>query len=361
MIKHAASLFLLLAFALQTQAWSYCDLEFAEIRVLEGKRSLEDIEEMRFGTFNVLNLEFSPGKYVDNPQSGVREFTEGFITKDPKQTEGVAKAILAEDLDLVILQEVEGLEPLLRFNEKYLKGTYEVFLQKGNDGRGIEIGFLVKKDLPFKIRMQGQGYRSYVNPETGKAEPIFSRDLPALHIRHKSTSMNDPPDFIVAGTHYKSQRNRMNDPRSEKMRTKQVEETREVFESYQETYPDVPIFFGGDFNADIHSNPEFRSLFEDGFMKDSFDLAPSKLSRKDRITHTFHPRNGATKESQLDAILVNESASSSILDAKVHRYLDENGKVKPLPATYKERETNPSDHFMVVIKTRISQLIGKKQ
>lgn len=364
-LKQLHSLFLfaplLAGFLFSFPAWSYCDLEFAEIRTLEGGRAVEDLSEVKLGTYNVLNLEFSPGKYVTNPATGAREFTPGVITKDADQVEGIARSIKEENLDMIILQEVEGIEPLARFNEKHLDGKYEVFLQKGNDGRGIEIGFLVKRDLPFKIRMQGQTHREWKNPKSDKNEPIFSRDLPALHIRHKSTSMNDPPEFILAGTHYKSQRDRSGDPRSEFFRARQVEETKALIKSYEESYPNVPVFLGGDFNADIHSSPEFRALFDGGLMRDSFDLGPRSLKGQDRITHTFHPRGGKTKDSQLDAILANESASSSVIEAKVYRYKDSKGAEKPLPKTYDERKQNPSDHFMVVVKARLSQFFSQSR
>lgn len=334
-------------------------MDFTPIRVLDGGRNLSQVDDLKFGTFNVLNLEFSPGKYLDNPTTGAREFKPGTITKDKEHVKEIAQAIQEEDLDMIVLQEVEGYAPLQAFNKKYLGDNYEVFIQKGNDSRGIEIGFLVKKDLPFKVRMQSHSKRKWVNPNTGEETFIFSRDLPALHIRQKTTSMNDPPDMIFMGTHYKSQRASSGDPRSVKKRQRQVEETQTILSDFEKAYPETPIFLGGDFNADLHSSSEFKSLFESGDFVDSFDLLKRKPKKEERVTHTFHPRNGDTKYNQLDAILVNEKAASSVQDAKVYRYKDQSGSTKPIPKTYEERKINPSDHFMVVMRARTSSIFQK--
>ena len=89
---------------------------------------------------------------------------------------------------------------------------------------------------------------------------------------------------------------------------------------------------------------------------DSFDYAKKRLSNRERVTHTYHPRNGPTSYNQLDAILVNKNASELVLDAKVYRYKNKLGEKRPLPSSYAERELNPSDHFPVVLKLDLSHL-----
>tara|TARA_B100001971_G_scaffold214325_1_gene251088 strand:+ start:1751 stop:2833 length:1083 start_codon:yes stop_codon:yes gene_type:complete len=348
--------FILLSFFATSTAHAYlCDLEFAPIHRLDGTRALQELSKTKVGTFNVLNLEFSPGKYVYNPQTKTREFLEGTIKKDPNKVKEIAKIIKEEDLDILILQEVEGIEPLIKFNAVHLDGKYQVIMQRGNDTRGIEIGFLIKKDLPFTVMLHSHSSRK-VTAESGKEEKIFSRDVPSLHIRFNDTSATDPPDLIISGTHYKSQRDRKNDPGSRKLRARQVEETKKILQEYKEVYPNTPVLLGGDFNADIHNSPEFSALFEDGFLKDSFDIIDNPLSKEARITQTFHPWEGPTKQSQLDAILVDENATSLINDAKVYRYKDVNGKERPIPQSYIQREQNPSDHFMVFVEADLYKL-----
>src|SRR5690606_25865338 len=109
-------------------------------------------------------------------------------------------------------------------------------------------------------------------PELGEKK-LFSRDVPVLHMRRLDASDLDPPDMIVMGTHYKSQRDRANDIGSAILREAQVKKTVEIAKFYQSKYgQDINIVLAGDFNGDIHRNPEFKSLFESKVFQDSFDV-----------------------------------------------------------------------------------------
>jgi endonuclease/exonuclease/phosphatase family metal-dependent hydrolase len=348
-------LFLLL---ISLSALSRCELSFIKAYELEGGRSVSELGDVKVGTYNVLNLEFSPGKYLDNPKTGSREFTPKHITKDPEEVAGIAKVIKEENLDIVILQEVEGRTAVEMFNFKHLDGQYEVFLKPGNDSRGIEIAFLVKKDLPFKVKMTTNKELEWSNKISNKIEKIFSRDLPGLNIWSKNSSGADPPDLVILGNHLKSQRDRSGDPKSLLFRTRQVEEIKKVIQNYESDYPGVPVILAGDFNADVHKGVEFKSLFENNLMTDSFELSSKKLTEAQRITHTFHPRKGPTSNSQLDAVLTNQSGKNLIIDAKVYRYKDNNGKEMAIPKTYAERQLNPSDHFPIIVRLDLRQALS---
>lgn len=341
---------------------SHCGLVFQTPITLSAKRAVSEIKELNFGTYNVLNLEFSPGRYVYDEALGQKVFKPAMIKKPEWQLDGIAKAIKEENLDIVVLQEVEGLEPLKYFNNKYFKNAYQEILIEGNDGRGINIGFLIKKDLPLKIHVETHKDITWVDPlkaELGEKK-LFSRDVPVLHIRRLDTSDLDAPDLIVMGTHYKSQRDRAGDVGSAILRKAQVEKTVEIADFYQKQYgKKINIVMAGDFNGDIHRNPEFKSLFESKVFQDSFDVLGKKIDPKDRVTHTFHPRGGNTEYNQLDGVLVNPNASKAVKDVKVYRYKDEAGKVKPLPKTWDERETNPSDHFMLKTVFDFQKLFGR--
>jgi len=65
--------------------------------------------------------------------------------KDRGKIAAIAGTILEEDLDLVCLVEVGGLETLDNFNRLYLGGAYDCFLHEENSRRGIYVGALVKK------------------------------------------------------------------------------------------------------------------------------------------------------------------------------------------------------------------------
>src|SRR5690606_8418215 len=205
---------------------SHCGLVYQTPITLEATRSVSEIKELHFGTYNVLNLEYSPGKYVYDEVLKQKIFRPGMMKKPEWQMEGVARAIQEEKLDMVVLQEIEGMEPLRQFNQKYLNNAYQEILIEGNDGRGINIGFLVKKDLPLKIHVETHKDITWLDSaQTGDAKKLFSRDVPVLHIRRLETSDLDPPDVILMGTHYKSQRDRGGDIGSAILREAQVKKT----------------------------------------------------------------------------------------------------------------------------------------
>jgi hypothetical protein len=73
-----------------------------------------------------------------------------------------------------------------------------------------------------------------------------------------------------------------------------------------------------------------------------------------RVTHTFH-QGGSTSAKQMDAIFVRNAESDQIMSAKIYRYRDDNGVVKGIPQSYREREMNPSDHFPVVVDMSLNK------
>src|SRR5690606_14403915 len=104
--------------------------------------------------------------------------------------------------------------------------------------RGINVGFLIKKDLPLKIHVETHKELTWIDPikpELGEKK-LFSRDVPVLHMRRFETSDLDPPDMIIMGTHYKSQRDRAGDMGSAILREAQVKKTVEIASFYQEKY-----------------------------------------------------------------------------------------------------------------------------
>ena len=88
--------FILLSFFATSTAHAYlCDLEFAPIHRLDGTRALQELSKTKVGTFNVLNLEFSPGKYVYNPQ------TKPLVTYLPQVLDFPSNITVNEIIDLV--------------------------------------------------------------------------------------------------------------------------------------------------------------------------------------------------------------------------------------------------------------------
>jgi len=322
-------------------------------------RSLESIRELRFGTYNVENLFQSAGRYVpDLSHPGKRNKVSPAQPKPKAKQRGVARAILDADLDVVSVEEVENIQALQDFNKAYLGGKYVPLLLEGNDERGIDIGFLVKNDIPFETELRTNKDELWTDPEgDGRPEKLFSRDLPALIVRAPGRAQ---PLFVYLGTHYKSKRHRSHsDPLSEKLRRAQVERTVEIIARLRGEFgQDVPIMLGGDFNGAVNEEATFDALKGGkADLTDALDLAQPPLKAIDRVTHTYHPRKGPSVKSQLDAILISRTMRPLVVMARVYRYKGPDGKEKPLPKNKKQRNENPSDHFPLLVTVKFQPLL----
>lgn len=306
-----------------------------------GTRDFDSIDELRVGTFNVLNLEEMKGKFEYNPATGKREMVLPPKAKDPKQLEGVADTIRRADSDVLFLQEVESMKSLRTLTDK-LGDRYRPILIEGNDERGIDVAILVKKDLPLDLEVQ-----SYRNRKQGD-KLIFSRDLPALSLRRPG---EPKPVATFLGTHYKSQRDSgfgaNVDPGSIGKRTEQAKETTKIYGEIRRADRDAPVFLLGDFNSAVPTGPEFQPLWDAGF-RDAFDQAG--VAAKDRVSHSYFPRDAAPHFQQMDAVVIAEGQAKNLVKkAEIVPYVDANGQPLPLPTSYADRETQPSDHRMVSV------------
>lgn len=327
---------------------------------LPNSRQYEDFHQLNFTSYNVLNLSESIGRHERDPITGAFRQTTPKETKPDWARKAVAEKLLEKKPDLAFLEEVEGLGSLNEFNKNFLNSEYRPLLIKGNDERGIDVGILVKKDIPLDIEILSQANRTYKNPLNGVVHEVLSRDAPVVLLRRKGAPQGEKPLMAFIGTHLKSQRDANMDPKSVLRRTAQAEEYVRIKEDLQKKFPGLPIVISGDFNADLHSSKEFHPLWKMG-MKDSFDLGPTPLRQEDRVTHSFHPGKNHPEfrenpkipgqsipvYSQIDGVLVSAEGSDLVKESGVLRYQDANGKTKPLPQTYEQRETNPSDHFPV--------------
>ena len=119
---------------------------------------------------------------------------------------------------------------------------YKPLLIEGNDGR-IDIGFMIDSRLPFDIEYRSHKNMIWQDPYSiePKSRKIFSRDLPVVFVRDKKGRLI----FMFFLTHFKSQRPKPNDPRSEKLRTAQVEAAVALMSAYKARYPGVPMLITG--------------------------------------------------------------------------------------------------------------------
>ncbi|MGZ3744590.1 MAG: endonuclease/exonuclease/phosphatase family protein [Pseudobdellovibrionaceae bacterium] len=310
-----------------------------------ARRPLATIKKLRFMAFNMENFFLVPHKYREMmPDHSVR--IEDIKVKPEAQLLGAARAITDADPDFIVVEEVDDLSALETFSKKYLNGAYRPFLIEGNDPRYIDIGFLVKADLPLQIEERTNKTLTWYDPVEKRETPLFSRDLPVLIVRREGAKPNETPLFVFVGNHGKSKRDRDGDPNSTIWRTAQYEAAGKIIDGlFTEFGKNLPLILGGDFNTAFPSAPELAPLKKR--LQDPFDLL--KIPVKDRITHSFPHFHGSPEYQQLDNLLVSPPLASSVLGVQVYHYKDENGNVKPLPRTFDDRDENPSDHFPLIM------------
>jgi endonuclease/exonuclease/phosphatase family metal-dependent hydrolase len=111
---------------------------------------------------------------ITDPTGGVYRTYKGklVVGKDKKDTQTVADRILAANVDVLGVQEVEDIDTLKWFNREYLHGLYaHVVLVEGNDRRLIDVGLLSK--LPVGAIVS---WKEVPDPQV-PTEAVFSRDL----------------------------------------------------------------------------------------------------------------------------------------------------------------------------------------
>jgi hypothetical protein len=306
-------------------------------------RGYSEIKDLKVMAFNVKDLFWSQANADYLAQKGKLE--KGEELKPEAQIEQIRSIIDEVSPDVFIATEVESLTALQHLGDNRLHDKYNAYLIEGNDQRGIDIGFMVRRDLPFVVEEQTHKDLMWFDPVDKKEAKLFSRDAPALLLRK---SVQEKPFLIVVGNHAKSQRNREGDPESKIVRKAQYEAIAKIIEDYKQQFPGTPVILAGDFNTDVNLSPEVRPLLS--VVKSGFDVALKATPKAERFTHFFFPRDGSVVRSQLDDIKVSSELEHSILDARIYRYKRPDGTIMRLPKTFQERELQPSDHFPIVMR-----------
>jgi len=116
--------------------------------------------------------------------------------KDEVGTQRIAERVLAMDVDVLAVQEVESLGILRQFNTDYLNGMYSYqALIEGNDPRFINVGVLSK--LPIGAATTHQ---TAVHPDD-PGQRVFGRDLQEVEIWSSGGTIRL---FTLFNTHLKS-------------------------------------------------------------------------------------------------------------------------------------------------------------
>jgi endonuclease/exonuclease/phosphatase family metal-dependent hydrolase len=309
-----------------------------------AKRPWTQIQNLKVMTYNVENLVWHVGKYERTYEGIVQSFenNRGPQEKPKEKLAEIRQIILEESPDIAVLQEVESIEALENLALEQLAKKYQSFLISGNDERGMNIGFLVKTDLPIYVEYVTNKDVLFKDPANNfKETKLFSRDLPVIMLR---TSEKSSPFMIVFGNHAKSQRDRPGDPKSIIMRTIQYKKIAEIMQNYHQKYPDATILLAGDYNTDGLTAKELEPLRN--IMPSAFEVL--SVPPQQQITQTYHPVDRPTVYARLDDIRILSGFTKQVKSIKVVEYKYASGKIRPPARTFEERSTQPSDHRAVV-------------
>jgi endonuclease/exonuclease/phosphatase family metal-dependent hydrolase len=261
-------------------------------------------------------------------------------------------------------------ESLANFSRLFLNNAYAVHLVEGNSDRGIDLGYLVRKTLPFKCDLFSHKHRAIdflypheiLSKETGYdhlrsarvSSHKFSRDV--LELRVHEDGLDDPV-LIILLVHLKSQLDRTRiDPGGRDRRRAELEKLVTIYnELDQEFGGRVPILLTGDFNGMAARQPktdvEFEGLYARSPLEDVLEVAG--IAPDERFTHMqlSANRNRVGMNKQLDYIFIPPALFGRVnhTETWVYRYKDHLGLTMLMPRNLNEKKLLASDHYPVIV------------
>lgn len=268
------------------------------------------------------------------------------------------KVITEINPDILMLCEVGGEESLRNFNELFLDNQYFTALMEGNSDRNIDIGFLIKKTLPFYFDLQSNknrpinfNYPQDTNPDKPFTSLKFSRDIVELKLFKQN---RDNPFLIILLGHLKSHLDpEKKDSHGFERRKAELKTLLEIHKELTQTYPKTPQIIAGDFNGNAsreHTEEEFRLIYETTKLEDVLHLQGVKPDRRWTFCQ-IRPSNKVDLK-QLDYAFLTPQIAAHLKaqSAFIYRYKDEYGFEKDKPLTLDAKLSLPSDHYPLVFE-----------
>ncbi len=262
-----------------------------------------------------------------------------FSNKSKDKCTMLSNTILELDADIVMVTEVGGFESLDNFSRHLLKGQYTPLSLPSNSDRGIDLGYLVKKSLPYNYKLV-----THVNYPLPAPALKFSRDVLMLEIYQR-----EELKLILLLVHIKS---KLDLRRSDfEGRSRRIHEVRGLIDIYQKLsvqFPKIPILVGGDMNGhagEKDTEEEFRQIYELTDLKDIAFLAG--IPEDERFSYVYFNRGGNRFEQQIDYLFISERFKDRIIPAGCYfpRYKNLSGLPLPIPKRLEQKNILPSDHY----------------
>ena len=226
-----------------------------EISNLTKPKPLPMTNERQFSIVG-MNLE---NLFDDEDDPAIKEdivTTEGFEKRLKKISAAIRDYMNSPDvIGVVEAENLAGLKRLAkRINEDAVAAgkpnpKYEAYLTDGNDGRGIDVGFLVKSSRVNVVEVKQFGKdEKFTNPEKKDEETLNDRPPLMLRATIIDPKYNQPFAFTVVSNHLKSSLG-SETLRVRTKRQKQSEFLAKFVQEHQKADSNEKIILVGDFNA----------------------------------------------------------------------------------------------------------------
>ncbi len=279
--------------------------------------------------------------------------TSVFENKPLQKVISLAGALKDIDADIVMLNEVGGLESLKNFNHYFLDEKYSPILVEGNSDRSIDVGFLIKKNLPFYFDLFSHKNKeidlAYASNLDKKTTYRFSRDCAELRLFKSDVNQ---PFLIILLTHLKSPLDPERiDAGGVLRRASELRACIDIYNDLRKQNPMIPIMFCGDFNGAagrIQTDVEFAYLYANTDLEDVLELAQIPVDER----HTFiQVRSGFRSEGrQIDYCFLPDLLKPKLKTLSAHAYVykDPFGSTLKRPDTLEQKAQLPSDHYPLI-------------
>lgn len=288
----------------------------------DPKDPAHDLESMREPEWQKISASFYPNKSLE-------------------KLYGIKRIIDASNPDVIMIVEVGGRQSLSNFNKHFLDNDYEVFFEPSNSERGIDIGYLCKRECPFNFFLV-----SHNDDKLDKGRR-YARGL--LELRALQDGKTKATLLL---THLKSKLDlKKEDHEGRGQRGAEVRGILKTANKIKIKNPKAPLLICGDLNGVIHkedTEEELQAFAEAGYHD---VLEHLDLELPERHTYFYFNKRSDRVPMQLDYILVHENFANLI--EKAHVLPMEEDRVPYPPETLKERHKLPSDHFPVFANLRI--------
>lgn len=260
-----------------------------------------------------------------------------FSNKSKEKCQILAQTILDHDADIVMVTEVGGLESLENFAKYLLNDEFMALSEASNSDRGIDLGYLVRKKLPYNYSLI-----SHVDYKLPAPSRKFSRDVLRLDVKE-----NGEVKLILLLVHIKSKLDmRKADFEGRTRRTHEMEGLIEIYNSLSPLK--IPILVGGDFNGhagETDTEEEFKSIYTKTDLKDIALLA--KIPEDERFSYVYFNRGGNRYIQQIDYLFMSEKFAPMLISDECYfpRYKNREGLPSPIPSRVEQKNQLPSDHY----------------